>query len=150
MTSTHQTQDLSHVRRKTFTKFAAALAVLTMCVAMPSTASARGSVHVDLPHFSIGFHDNGYRSYRKHRKHYRKHRRNHYNDYRRNHHNKRYYNKRYYDDGNYTSYRSDRSYRNKQRSRRYSDNYCPTYNYSDRYYQNDGCTAHGNHYHCDG
>ena len=149
MTSIHKPLGDNATGPRSFAKVAAIFSMVAMLAAVPSTASARGSIHLDLPHFSVGFHDDGHRSYRKQRKHqrkhYRKHRRNDYNNHRRS-----YYNKRYYDNGYNTSYRSDRRYRNNYNPPRYSDNYCPTYNYSKNYYRNDGCTPHADHYHCDG
>ncbi|MFT4672620.1 MAG: hypothetical protein ACI945_001963, partial [Pseudohongiellaceae bacterium] len=42
-------------------KTSGAFAVLSMFIAvaaLPSTAAARSSVHIDLPHFSVGLNDN--------------------------------------------------------------------------------------------
>lgn len=130
---------------------------LSVAVA-PTTASARGSVHIDVPGFSIGFHDDN-RHYRKRHKRYHK-----------RHHSKHYSGRsnRYYDGYGYQSrgyrYGSDsyrnRSYRNSYKNgyrsgyknsyrNDYRGDYCPTPGYSPRYYDDRGCYAHGDHYHCD-
>lgn len=127
------------------------LALLAMTIsiaAVPSTASARGSVHVDIPGFSIGFHDHD-RHYRKrhkrYKRHYRKHHRNHHRGYRYRSYD--YYPRRSY---RYNDYYDD--YRGRSNRRGYRDDYeyCPTPGYSSRYYRNRGCYSHGDHYHCDG
>ena len=158
-TTTHSGAIAAYSKTKTFPKVAAAFAMIMMISAIPATASARGSVHIDLPHFTLGYHDEGYRSHRSHkRKHYRKNRRHnryynrHYNSHRnydRNGYSRYNNNQRYYNDGYYTSNRYDRRNRNYNRSRS-RDNYCPTPGYSSRYYRNGGCYSHGDHYHCEG
>ncbi|NNC99596.1 MAG: hypothetical protein HKN85_05395 [Gammaproteobacteria bacterium] len=131
--------------RKTHTiKWAALLSMLVAITALPNTASARGSIHLDLPHFSIGIHDD-HRGYRKHK--YRDRKRRHYRSHRsyrkhRYYNNNRYYSDRYY---NYRYYQPRARYYPP-----YSDNYCPSSNYSDRYYGNRDCLPHGDHYHCEG
>ena len=137
----------------TFLNIRSALVLFGLATSMaivPTTASAKGSVHIDIPGISIGYYDNHYRkSYRQKR---------HYNNHRR--HN-RYYNKRYYNDsyrGNGYSkrnYRSndrgyDRSYNDRPRSRSYNrGNYCPIAGYSVNAYRDQSCYSHGDHYHCD-
>jgi len=120
-------------------------AVLTLSV-VPTSASAGGSVHINVPGFSIGYHGDYYG-----RKHYRKN----YNRAKRSH---RYY-RNQYRDRDYYNYRPRRSYnyyydgyrsRDRYRSRYRNDyDYCPTPGFSVRYYRNRGCYSHGDHYHCD-
>ena len=137
------------INRKTL-----ALATMILVIsAVPNSASARTSIHVDLPHFSIGFQDNHRgKRYRKHQRHHRQHDR--YSDRRYD----RQYDRR-------SDRRSDRHYdrrsndyysgygysapRSRHYTPRYDNDYCPTPGYSSRYYRNQGCYAHGDHYHCD-
>jgi hypothetical protein len=146
-------------------KTSGAFALLSMFIAvtaLPSTAAARGSVHIDLPHFSVGLHDNNHGiKYRD------SHRNRHYNnnsrgsrhsnrhDKKRHHNNHNYYggsyNNNYYD--GYSSYGSTNRYykpRKKRYNRSYRNEYCPTPGYSSYNYSDRGCYSHGDHYHCDG
>ena len=135
----------------TFLNFRSALVFIglaTIMALVPTTASAKGSVHIDIPGISIGYHDNYYRNSYRHKRHYNKHRR-HYKKH-------RYYNKRYYDHGySSRSYRNydrsyDRGYQYRSRTRYYErDNYCPDPGYSSRAYRDRSCYSHGDHYHCD-
>jgi len=128
----------------------AAFGLIFAFVAAPTTASASGRVHIDVPGISIGYYgDHGYR----HKKHYkRKYRNNYYNDYR---YNKRRYNKRRYD---------NRRYRNNYYygGSRYNNRYDNRYNSRDRYYERcpiagfslriddrRDCYEHKGHYHCE-
>ncbi|NND81235.1 MAG: hypothetical protein HKN50_02270 [Gammaproteobacteria bacterium] len=113
----------------------------TMVALVPATASAKGSVHIDVPGFSIGFHDSHYshgRHYNKHRRHYNKHRRHHYKH--------RYWHKRH------DYYRHDYGYRDRPYRHRY-DTYrydrCPDPGYSRYNYRNRDCYRHKGHYHCE-
>ena len=127
--------------RKLIILGAAALAM----AAVPGTASAGGSVHIDIPGFSIGYYDD-HRYRKRHRKHYRKHYRHHKRSHRyyRDHYDYRPYGSyNYYGGG----YRSRDYYRPRYRDNRYD--YCPTPGFSLRFYRNRGCYSHGNHYHCD-
>jgi hypothetical protein len=141
-------------------KILALMAMVIATTAVPTSASARASVHLDLPGISIGLHDRHYghydrhydRHYKQKRKHYRKHKRykRHYN----RHHSDGYYPRRSYrsydsyDGYRSNGYRNDR-HRNDGYSRGgYQDNYCPTPGYSSRYHRNRGCYSHGDHYHC--
>lgn len=134
-------------------KHLAKLSVAGFCAVMivaltPSTAQARGSVHIDIPGISIGVHDDHrYRHKRKYRQ-------------RRDHYNSRYRDRR----DNY--YRERRKSRRDNRRNRYSNDYyygggnnyyerprrtqvCPTYGYSRYYVRDRGCYRHKGHYHCD-
>lgn len=161
-------------------KTSGVFALLSMFIAftaLPSTAAARSSVHIDLPHFSVGFHDNN------HGKKYRKsHGNRHYNNnsygsrhsnrhYKKRHHNNNYYGGSY-NSGSYNNhynghssygyknryYKPRNNYYNRSYNRSYSRNdnrnygggYCPTPGYSSNYYRDSGCYSHGDHYHCDG
>jgi len=141
----------------------AAFSMLTVMAIAPTSAFAGGSVHLDVPGFSIGVHDD--HKYRKrHRKHYRsryyddrryerRHRRN-SNDY----YNRRYYNDNYYSSGrrhyrdSYRNYdrRYDRRYDRNSYDRRYDRRaeICPIDGYSARYDRNRSCYEHKDHYHC--
>ena len=147
----------------------AALGLLTVVAMAPTTASASGNLHLNLPGLSIGLHDNDH-GHKKHRKRYRnKHYRdNHYShddrrhdryyNQRRNHRHyyndrrdRRYYNNhRSYNDYYYSSRRNnDRRYSN----RSYSNNsrrgdVCPMEGYSRNYNRNLNCYKHKGHFHC--
>lgn len=134
--------------------FIAAFGLITVLAVAPTSAFARGSVHIDVPGFSIGIHDDhGY-----------KHRKRHHRKYR-----KRYSNDRYYDDRRYRKrYYNNRRYNERRYKRRYNDNYyysgrrnnrgyyndryraevCPTDGYSRYYDRNRNCYEHKGHYHC--
>ena len=140
----------------TFLNIRSALVFFGLATSMalvPTTASAKGSVHIDIPGISIGYSDNHYgKNYRQKR---------HYNNHRRHNRKHNYYNKRHYNQS-YSGYGySDRSYRNNDRGysdRRYNnqsrtryyerDNYCPDPGYSTRAYRDQSCYSHGDHYHC--
>ena len=137
--------------------------LLTVSIA-PSSASARSSVHIDLPHFSIGYsgnhHGNNHRSrkydnrrhhnsrgYDRHyrgKHHYRSNRYSNHKGYRNYQPSTRYYDNNSYDRG----YSSGYSSRNSRRD--YSASYCPTDTYSSNYYRNRECYQHADHYHCEG
>ena len=143
----------------------AALGLLTVVAMAPTTASASGNLHLNLPGLSIGLHDNDH-GHKQHRKRYRnKHYRdNHYSQRRyrddRRHYNQHHHNRHYYDD------RRDRRYYNNHRSyndyyysgrrnndRRYSNNarrgdVCPMEGYSRNYNRNLNCYKHKGHFHC--
>ena len=143
----------------------AALGLLTVVVMAPTTASASGNLHLNLPGLSIGLHDE-HHGHRKHRKRYRnKHYRdNHYSQrrYRDDRHHDRYYNhhRHYYNDKRdrryYNNHRSYNDYyysgrRNNDRS--YSNNsrpgdVCPMEGYSRNYNRNLNCYKHKGHFHC--
>tara|TARA_B110000285_G_scaffold229079_1_gene293185 strand:+ start:474 stop:947 length:474 start_codon:yes stop_codon:yes gene_type:complete len=149
-------------------KTSGVFAVLSMFItitALPSTAAARSSVHIDLPHFSVGLNDNhhgkGYRNSHRNR-HYNKkwHGSRHSNrHYKKRHHNNSYYGDSY-NSGSYnnyynghSSYGNTRRYykpRNYRYNRNYGGEYCPTPGYSSDYYEDRSCYSHGDHYHCDG
>ncbi|MBT8115839.1 MAG: hypothetical protein KJP04_10670 [Arenicella sp.] len=131
-----------------FSKTIATAALLTSMALIPTTASARGSVHIDVPGFSIGFHDRHY--YGKHHRyrdrHHWRHKRHFKRHYRRDH----YWRPRHrgYGSGYY-----DRGYRNygyAPRSRYYGGTLCPTPGYSPYWYGGGNCYAHKGHFHCDG
>lgn len=144
---------------------AAIIGILTF-VGIPTNAKASGgSVHIDLPGLSIGFHDDHYkkkryrkqyrdrRSYRdrgyyRDRGHYRgrhyyNERRAHRRDHRRH---DRYYNNRRYNDRYYYSGRSDRRDRNRYYQGR--SQICPVAGYSPYYDRGLNCYRHKGHYHC--
>lgn len=129
--------------------------LITTVALVPSTASAKGSVHLDLPGLSIGYHDNHYRHGRYHkRKHYRKrhHRRHHYRGHRDRHYYNRHRDYGYRDYGySHRGYRYyDHGYYYKPRKRHYNrGNYCPTAGYSEYAYDNRNCYRHDGHFHCD-
>ncbi len=134
---------MKQIAKYSIATFSAAL----MMALAPTTATAGGSVHIDVPGFSIGVHDDHrYRYKRKYR-----HRRDHYNDY--------------YRDSHDDYYRERRRARRYERKRRNYDNYyyggrdryydrprrvevCPTYGYSRYYLRDRGCYRHKNHFHC--
>ena len=125
-------------------------------------AQAKGSVHIDLPGFSIGYYDDHYGSSRhynrkyRHGKYYRdKYHHGKYDDryrYDRTHrsrsytrsHSKGYYNKRY--DDRYYNQPYSRSY---DRSYRQSNVICPQQGYSRYRIERRYCTPHKDHYHCE-
>jgi hypothetical protein len=129
--------------------------ILFAFAAAPQSASARGSIHLDLPHISlphISFsHHGNHRS-----KHYRKqHERQYYRDSRR--HGKRYnkqhrYSRDYYRSNNYYQPRSSPYNRGYSAPRNYDDGfeYCPSPAYSLRNDPNRNCQVHGEHFHCEG
>jgi len=127
----------------------AAFSTALIMALAPNTASAGGSLHLDLPGISIGvYDDHRYRYKRKYR------------------HSKRYghrYNDGYYRDRGY--YRERRRARRSERRQRYSNDYyyggrdryydrprraerCPAYGYSRYYVRDRGCYKHKDHYHC--
>ncbi len=126
-------------------KLLAMSAMALTVAAVPGTASAGGSIHLDIPGFSIGFHDD--HRYRKRHRHYKSHKRyKRYKRHYRNHDSYDYYPRRSY--RYYDGYRSNRYDRRRYRDRdRYES--CPTPGYSSRYYRDRGCYSHGDHYHCD-
>lgn len=159
-------------------RFVALLATLSTValVALPTTATARGSVHVDIPGLSIGIHDDRYKKKRHRRVYKNRHRNNHYNNdhyyddhryhkkkYRKKHyHKKRYYNDGYYKKkyhkkrGRYNNHHNgyDNSYDNDYyyggRSNRYDrrTEICPINGYSPYYNDNLNCYRHKGHFHC--
>ena len=125
----------------------AAFGLLTVIALVPTTASARSSVHVDIPGFSIGFHDRNRYGWRQNRRHSNRHsRRNHSYDY-----GHRNYGSGYYD-RSYRGYgyapRSYRGYGNAPRSGYYGRDVCPIAGYSPYGYRDRGCYAHKDHFHC--
>ncbi|MFT6407646.1 MAG: hypothetical protein ACJAQ6_001059 [Arenicella sp.] len=142
----------------------ATLGMATVMVVAPTSAAAKGSIHLDLPSLSIGLHDD-HRSHKRHRKHQNKHYRSHYNDhydnrrYERRHHRRdrnRYYNNHRYND----NYSSGRQY-NQRHDRRHNsypndsyrnDSYraevCPIDGYSRYYDRGRNCYQHKGHFHC--
>ena len=145
----------------TFLNFRSTLAVfglISTIALVTNTASARGSVHVDLPGLSIGYQDNHYRPGRAHKRaHKRAYKRRHHRSHR-GHNYRGYYNR--HNDYNYRDYgRSQngygyydqgyRSYDYKSRGRNYNrGNYCPTAGYSEYGYRNRNCSRHEDHFHC--
>ena len=119
-------------------KFLAILTMMIAITAVPNTASARGSLHIELPHLSLGFHGGHHNKYRK--RHYNNHRN--YNNYYSN-------NNSYYGSGykSYQHYQPQPRYY--QPSYQNQNGYCPTPGYSSTYYNGGGCYEHGDHYHCD-
>lgn len=146
-----------------FIKFRSALVFFGLAISaalVPPTASAKGSIHLDIPGISIGYHTNHYRNGYRQKRHYNNHHR--YNP-RYNYYNKRYYNRNYrnqdygYSGRNYRN--NDRSYygrgyndhrySNRSRNRNYQRNdYCPDPGYSEYAYRDQSCYSHGDHYHC--
>lgn len=129
--------------------------VVLLVAAVPNSAHARSSVHIDVPGFSIGWYDQD-RHYRKRhhrpsRHHYDRYYDNYYYDeYRpRRHHrkhkryHKKYYNNHYYHD-NRSYYPRDRYY-----DRPRVVEICPTAGYSRYRDRNRSCYQHKDHYHCD-
>lgn len=112
---------------------------------LPNIASAKPSVSIHLPGFSIGFNDR------------------HYNNRRNKNRNYRYYNDRYYYDNRTRGYRYKPSTRYRYRNRyndyrrlrpriyvpSYQSEICPEPGYSPYYYEDHGCRRHADHYHCD-
>ena len=128
--------------RKTLT----ILTMLIAIVAIPNTASARGSLHISLPHLSIGSHGG------HHNKHYnRRYNSHHYNNYYRPQYRSNSYNQGYATYRNYQPRYNQRSYYQPRYNQpRYNNSgYCPTPGYSSNYYDGGGCYSHGDHYHCD-
>ncbi|MFQ3245557.1 MAG: hypothetical protein ACJAYF_000222 [Arenicella sp.] len=136
----------------------ATLGMFTVIVVTPTSAFARGSVHLDIPGLSIGVHDD-YRSDRRHRKHQRKHHRKHYNTHRsrhNDHYDKRHYKNRrhndnYYSSGRYNNQRYDRRDNNYRNDQYYNDRrrveICPIDGYSRYYQQGRNGYQHKDHYH---
>jgi len=138
---------------KLFSKhLVAAFSLITVIAMTPTSAFARGSIHIDVPGFSIGVHnDRGYRS-RGHR-HSRKYNRRYYNSNRR--YKKRYYNSRRYNNRRYNNRRYNDNYYSGGRGYNrgyYNDSYraevCPIDGYSRYYDRNQNCYEHKGHYHC--
>ncbi len=133
------------------------LSAITL-IALPTSASAGGSVHVDIPGLSIGVHENHYNKKRHRRVYKNRHRNNHYrNDYYYDDHRdrKRYHKKRYYNGGYYKKrYYKKRYYNNDyyygERSNRYNRRaeICPIAGYSPYYNDNLDCYRHKDHFHC--
>ena len=124
-------------------------AILFAFAAAPQSASARGSIHLDLPHISlphISFsHHGNHRS-----KHYRKHRERQY--YRESRRQSKRYNRQYYNNNSYYQPRSS-SYNRGYSGQRYYDDgfeYCPSPAYSIRNDPRRNCQVHGEHFHCEG
>ena len=128
----------------------ALMGVVFLVAAVPSNAHAQGSVHLNVPGFSIGWHDNNsnYRNkhYKSNRRHYD---RRHYDRPRKYHsrNNNHYDNSRYYDD-----YYSG-GQRNNSRDR-YNDRpnvvaVCPIVGYARYRDRNRSCYQHKGHYHCE-
>jgi hypothetical protein len=105
----------------------ATLGMFTVIVVTPTSAFARGSVHLDLPGLSIGVHDD-HRSNRGHRKHHRKH----YNNHRSRHND--YYDNRRYDNHRYERRDHRRSHKRHYKNRRYNDNYYSSGRYNNQRY----------------
>jgi len=135
----------------------ATLGMLTVFAVTPTTAFASGSVHINVPGFSIGFHD-VHHSHKRYRKHYRGYYNDDYRYERRKYRKKRnrYYKKRRYYDNYYSSGRRydrgyDRKY-NRRYERRYNDGYraeaCPIDGYSRYDDRGQNCYEHKDHYHC--
>ena len=142
--------------------FFAALSMLTVLAAAPTTASAGDSVYISVPGLSVGFHDVHHRSnrryrnkntyydnnrnykgkYRQSRKRYSRNRNYNNRNYSSRNYNNRSYSNRSYNDGNYYNY-SKRTYNNS-----YRGDYCPTDGYSQYYDRNRNCYEHNGHYHC--
>lgn len=139
---------------------------LLTALTMAPTASASGSsLHLNLPGFSIGVHDDhGHKKYRK------RYRNRHHNDsYYRNrydHRNSdRYYNQRRSNSYYYNNRNSNRYYNNRRNNnnyysggrrnndrRYYNDSrrveVCPIIGYTPRYDRYRDCYRHKGHYHC--
>jgi len=135
-------------------KFLAILTMMITVIAVPNTASARGSLHIELPHLSLGLHGGHHNKYRNrhHSSRYNNHRN--YNNYYSNqnsHYGSGYKTYRYYQPQT-RYYQSQPRYsqpRYNQPSYQNQSGYCPTPGYSSRYYNGGGCYEHGDHYHCD-
>ncbi|MFT5574115.1 MAG: hypothetical protein ACI9FR_003052 [Cryomorphaceae bacterium] len=149
----------------------ALMGIVFLVAAVPSNSHAKGSVHLDVPGFSIGWHDNNrnyrnnhYKSGRRHynhnsydRKHYdRKRYDRRYNDYyrddyrNRKHHNRNnnhYDNNRYYDD--YYSGGQRNNSRNSYYDRPNVVAICPIGGYARYRDRNRSCYQHKGHYHCE-
>lgn len=135
----------------------ATLSLLTALTLAPTSAFAKGSVHVDIPGLSIGVHDN-HRSYTRHRnekRHYREGRDHYYSD-RRYKRDRQYYNNRHYNDRrsqskrryNDNNYYSGSRYNNRYRNDGYRVEVCPIDGYSRYYDRSSNCYEHKGHYHC--
>lgn len=119
----------------TIRKILLVLGIATSVAVVPTTASAKASVHISLPGISIGLGDRHYQS--------------------------RYYNNRYrsyqyvpsYRYVPRTTYRYQNQYYNSPSRRIYTPSYqsaaCPEPGYSPNYYAGHGCRQHLDHYHCD-
>ena len=126
-----------------------AISLTTAVSAAPTSASAAGRLHIDLPGISIGVNDRNshYDNRRSERRNYN---RNYYNNSRNYYNNNRNYNNRSYRPSS-RSYNSS-NYYNVPRRQVYQtnnqSNYCPTAGYSEHYYNGHNCYQHKGHYHC--
>ena len=143
----------------------ATLGMVTVMVVTPTSASAKGSIHLDLPSISIGLYDD-HRSHKRYRRHQNKHYRSRYNDhydnrrYERRHHrrdrnryyNSHQYNHNYYSSGRHDNRRYDRrnnSYRNDSyRNRGYQGALCQIDGLSRHSDRGRNCYPHKGHFHC--
>ncbi|RBP53459.1 hypothetical protein [Arenicella xantha] len=123
----------------------ASLGLILLVGLTPTTAMAKGSLHLDLPGISIGVHDDHRK--RQHRQHYREKR---YQNRHYDRHQSRKYDRRSY---RHDSYRNDYSRQyyyggrdNQYRSR--SSARCPSPGFSEYYYRNRDCYRHKDHFHC--
>ena len=132
----------------------ATLSMLTVLAVTPTTALAKGSVHIDVPGFSIGVHDDYYyrnRSYsrksnsRRYNNYYNDNRyeRRRYRQSRNRYYNNRRYNDNYYSGGRQYDRRYDRGYDNGYRAE-----VCPIDGYSRYDDRNRNCYEHKGHFHC--
>lgn len=135
--------------------------IVLLVAAGPNTAHAKSSVYVNVPGFSIGWHDNDRRyrkrHYRNSRGHYDRHNDNYYDrghrsrKYRK-HHNRRYDDRQYNNGYSYDNYRSggQRYYPrdNYYNSPRVAD-ICPVAGYNRYRDRNRSCYQHKDHYHCE-
>jgi len=140
-------------------KFLAVMAIVTTVAVIPNTASARSSIHIDLPSISLSLHDrhgyrnnrrgirhnfhNNYHSYRNSRQYKRNNYRSHRGNYRNHYTNNNYYTNGY-------SYRGfGFQPRSQYNQPSYRGPICPTPGFSTGYDENRGCYAHKDHFHCD-
>ena len=151
-------------KRRTLVTF---VTFATMVLAMiPSSAHARGAIHVDLPGISVSVRDNYYSNnkYRKNSNNYsnKRYRSNNKNRARKVYRNRSYNNN--YNSRGYYNYRNQyNTYNNgyKKSYRNYNQSYNQSYNQGRRYqacpedsysrYNNNrsNCYSHNDHFHCD-
>ena len=108
---------------------------------IPSTVSAKGGVHINLPGISIGVSDRYSRN-----RHY-----NRYDNRYRYNRSRGYYSPSYRSTTRKSYRRSNNYYYQPRRvyTPSYRSNICPDPGYSASYYEGHGCYEHLDHYHCD-